>query len=367
MKKIEFMNRISLVVGLAIATVLVSCHSEKLGHQLEKAKFLVTSPVRMDTVTTRDYVCQIHAVQHIELRALERGYLQDIYVDEGQRVQKGQLMFQVMPMLYEAELRKAQAEVDFAEIEYKNTKVLADSNVVSPNELAMAKATLEKAKAELQLAQVHLDFTRIKAPFDGIMDHFHVRIGSLLDEGELLTELSDNSEMWVYFNVPEAEYLEYMKNSKAENGKEVRLIMANGEEFDHIGKITTIEADFDNHTGNIAFRATFPNPKGLLRHGETGNIHMDTKLDNALLVPQKATFEVLDQRFVFVIDDEGVARSTKIKVGEELQHLFVVEEGLKETDRILLEGIRKVKNGEEIEIRFAEPDSVITHLGLYSE
>ena len=94
---------------------------------------------------------------------------------------------------------------------------------------------------------------------------------------------------------------------------------------------------------------------------------MDTKLDNALLVPQKATFEVLDQRFVFVVDDEGVARSTKIKVGEELQHLFVVEEGLKETDRILLEGIRKVKNGEEIETRFAAPDSVITHLGLYSE
>lgn len=367
MKNLNYMNRSFMLLSMVAVLALASCHSEEHEHHEEKTKFLVTSPLRMDTITTRDYVCQIHAVQHIELRALERGYLQEIYVDEGQRVKKGQLMFQVLPMLYEAELQKAQAEVDFAEIEYKNTKALADSNIVAPTELAMAKARFEKAKAELSLAQVHLDFTRIKAPFDGIMDHFHVRIGSLLDEGELLTELSDNSEMWVYFNVPEAEYLEYMKNSKAENGKVVRLIMANGKEFDYEGKITTIEADFDNHTGNIAFRATFPNPKGLLRHGETGNIHMDTKLTNALLVPQKATFEVLDQRFVFVIGEDGVVKSTKIKIGEELQHLFVVEEGIDENDMILLDGLRKVKNAEEIDYRFIQPDSVITNLGMYAE
>ncbi len=367
MKNIEFPNPGLLVVCLlALLVLATSCHSDK-HHEEEKVTYLVTSPVRMDTVTTREYVCQIHAIQHIELRALERGYLQEIFVDEGQMVRKGQLMFQVTPMLYEAELQKAQAEADFVEIEYRNTKILADSNVVSFNELALAKAKLDKAKAEVSLAKVHLGFTQVRAPFDGIMDHFHVRLGSLLDEGELLTELSDNSQMWVYFNVPEAEYLDYMRNAKAENGKTVRLIMANGEEFDHVGKITTIEADFDNHTGNIAFRATFPNPQRLLRHGETGNILMDTKIKDALLVPQKATFEVLDQRYVFVIGDDGVARSTKIKVGEELQHLFVVTEGLKETDRILLDGIRKVKNGQEIAYTFARPDSVMMNLGMYAE
>src|ERR1700740_2160147 len=126
-------------------------------------------------------------------------------------------MFQIMPMLYQAELQKAQAEADFVEIEYLNTKRLADSNVVSPNELALAKAKFDKANAELSLAQTHLEFTQIKAPFDGIMDHFHVRTGSLVDEGDLLTTLSDNSEMWVYFNVPEAEYLNYKSNVQAEN------------------------------------------------------------------------------------------------------------------------------------------------------
>lgn len=360
------MNTGFMVLCLAASIGMVSCHSEE-HHEAEKTRFVVTSPVRMDTLTSRDYVCQIKSIQHIELRALERGYLQEVFVDEGQYVRKGQMMFQVTPLLYQAELQKAQAEAHFAEIEYLNTKALADSNVVSPNELALAKAKFDKANAEVSLAQVHLNFTEVRAPFDGIIDRFRVRIGSLLEEGELLTELSDNSEMWVYFNVPEAEYLAYMRNAKAENGKTVRLIMANGEEFDHIGKITTIEADFDNHTGNIAFRATFPNPEKLLRHGETGSIIMDSRLENALLVPQKATFEVLDQRFVYVIGDDGVVHSTKIKVGQELQHLFVVEEGLKETDKILLDGIRKVKDGQEIEFRFARPDSVMTHLDLYSE
>lgn len=365
MKKLVFMHKISLF-GLMSILALASCHSEK-HHQEEKTVFKVTSPIRVDTLTSREYVCQIHSIQHIELRALERGYLQEIYVDEGQFVKKGQLLFQVTPSIYQAELQKAQAEASFAQIEYLNTKTLADSNVVSVNELALAKAKLEKAKAEVSLAQVHLNFTEVRAPFDGIIDHFHVRLGSLLEEGELLTNLSDNSEMWVYFNVPEAEYLAYMKSDKAEKGQSVRLIMANAEQFDHLGIITTIEADFDNHTGNIAFRATFPNNERLLRHGETGSIVMDSRLKDVLLIPQKATFEVLDQRYVYVVGDDGIARSTRIKVGAELQHLFVVEEGLKESDKILFDGIRKVKNGDKIDFRFVRPDSVMMNLGMYSE
>lgn len=366
MKKIEFMKRHFALLGLIAAFSLASCHSEKHHHE-EETNFFVTSPVRLDTVVTKDYVCQIRSSQHIELRALESGYLQEIFVDEGQFVKKGQKMFQIMPMLYQAELQKAQAEVEFAHIEYQNTKVLADSNIVSANELALAKARYDKAKAEMALAEVHLGFTEVKAPFDGIMDRFHVRLGSLLEEGELLTELSDNSDMWVYFNVPEAEYLEYMRMKKAGNGTKVRLRMANGEEFEHTGKITAIEADFDNKTGNIAFRATFSNPDRLLRHGETGNILMDSELKDALLIPQKATFEVLDQRYVFLIDKENVAHMSMIKVGAELPHLFVVEEGLKEDDRILLDGLRKVKDEQEIGVQFVRPDSVMMNLEMYAE
>ena len=200
-----------------------------MGHA--QGRYEATSAWRTDTVVHRDYVCQIRSVQHIEVRALEKGYLQDIMVDEGQRVHVGQLLFRIRPVLYQAEVQRAQAELEYAEIEYRNTKVLADSNVVSPNELAMAKARMEKARAELSIQQAHLGFTEIKAPFDGIMGRFHVRKGSLLDEGELLTELSDNSQMWVYFNVPEAEYLSYTQAKQAGQGTEVELRLANGDLF----------------------------------------------------------------------------------------------------------------------------------------
>ena len=360
------MRTVLFFAGLGVLLFHTGCASE---HKAEEhgVRFLVTNPMRMDTMVSRDYVCQIHSIQHIELRTLEKGYLEGILVDEGQKVKEGQMMFKIRPVLYQAEVHRAEAEAEFAAIEYKSTKALADSNVVSPNELALAGARLNKAKAELAMAQAHLGFTEIRAPFDGIIGRFHVRKGSLLDEGELLTELSDNSSMWVYFNVPESEYIAYQRNSESEQGKTVRLKMANGEEFESKGEITAIESDFNNTTGNIAFRATFPNPHALLRHGETGNILMDTPLKNALVIPQKATFEVLDHRYVFVVGEDSVVKSTRISIAQEVQHLFVIKEGLKENDRILLEGIRKVKDMDHIDFRLVPADSVMTHLNLYAE
>ncbi len=333
----------------------------------ETTQFVVTSPLKKDTSITREYVCQIHAIQHIELRALEKGYLQNIFVDEGQTVHQGQMMFQIMPLLYQAELQKAQAEAKFAEIEYNNTKSLADSNVVSANELALAKAKYDKAKAELALAQVHLGFTEIKAPFDGIMDRFQVRLGSLINEGDLLSTLSDNRKMWVYFNVPEAEYLDYKSNATAENLTQVSLEMANRQLFEFPGIVETIEADFNNETGNIPFRATFPNPKGLLRHGETGNIEMVLPMKNALIIPQKATYEVLEKKYVFVLDKDDHVHSREITIAAEMPDLYVIKDGLTENDKILLEGIRKVQEDQKITFAYEKPAKVMSNLKVYVE
>lgn len=358
-----------MLLLFSFGLLLAGCggHDDEEHTEHEHGRYPATSPLVTDTTVQREYVCQIRAIQHIELRALEEGYLQDILVDEGQHVKEGQLLFRIQPVLYQAEVAKAQAEVEFSEIEYGNTKVLADSNVVSPNELALAKAKLAKAKAKLAMEQAHLGFTEIRAPFDGIVGRFHVRKGSLLDEEELLTELSDNTSMWVYFNVPEAEYLQYKKNQLADNGTQVKLRMANNEAFDQPGEITAIEADFNNTTGNIAFRATFPNPDGLLRHGQTGNILMNSDLNGALLIPQKATFEVLDHRYVFVVGKDSTLHTTRVEIGPELQHLFVVNKGLSKDDRILLEGLRKVKDEEKVDFEYIRPDSVVAHLDLYAE
>jgi membrane fusion protein (multidrug efflux system) len=319
-------------------------------------------------MTTREYVCQIRAIQHIELRALEKGYLQEIFVDEGKYVKQGQRMFQIMPLLYQAEQQKAQAEANFAEIEYRNTKALADSNVVSPNELALAKAKMDKANAELSLAKVHLGFTDIRAPFSGIMDRFYARQGSLLDEGDLLTVLADNSKMWVYFNVPEAEYLNYKMAIKGDSIMRVKLMMANQQLFDYPGIVETIEADFNNETGNIAFRATFPNPKALLRHGETGNVQMVVPYKGALMIPQKATFEVLEKKYVFVVDAENVCHQREINIAAEMPDLYVIKDGIGPEDKIMLEGIRKVRDNQKIEnVTYEDPKKVFAHLNVYVE
>ena len=360
------MKKNAIFIGLMAALCTIGCNSHK-EEKKEERTFEVTNPVAMDTSIVKEYVCQIHAIQHIEVRSMEKGYLQKIHVDEGQKVRKGQALFGIMQNVYQADLQKAKAEANATEIEYKNTKLLADNKVVSPNELALAKAKFDKAKAEVNLAATHLGFTNIKAPFDGIVDHLLARQGSILEEGELLTSLSDNSKMWVYFNVPEAEYLNYIMSAAKNKKEKVNLRMANGMEFNQTGIVETIEGEFNNETGNIAFRATFPNPQSILRHGETGTILMTVPLKNVLIIPQKTTFEILDKTYVFVIDKDGVVRQREITIGATLENLFVVKKGLNTNDHILLDGLRLVKNNEKVKYKVENAKKVLTTLDVYAE
>lgn len=358
-------GRMSRTPTLVLALAMSACqHPEE---HVEKAHLPVTSPLRRPTELTREYVGSVRAIQHIELRALERGYLQGIFVDEGQLVEKGQKMFQITQLLAQAEVQKAEAEAERTRIELSNTQLLADKNVVSANELALAKANLARAQAQLALAATHRGFTEIRAPFTGIMGRFHARLGSLIDEGDLLTTLSDNRTLWVYFNVAEAEYLR-IKEAEGEQAQlPVRLMMANGKPFSEAGKIETIDADFDGETGTIAFRATFSNPKGLLRHGETGKVLLPLPIDDALVVPQKATFDVLDKKFVYVVDQAGAVHTRPITVSAELPNVYVVSSGLDESDRVLLDGLRKVRDGDVIEPAWQAPLDVFAHLEVPAE
>jgi membrane fusion protein, multidrug efflux system len=333
----------------------------------EAVKYTVTRPLKIDTSFTREYVSQIRSVRNIEIRAQEKGYLQDIYVDEGQPVKAGQLLFRIMPKIYEAELQKAQAEAKVASIELQNTKILADKNVVSKNELAMAEAKLDQANAELALAKVHLSFTEIRAPFDGTINRLPLKIGSLVDEGELLTSLSDNSQMFAYFNVSEPEYLDYETNIKDRANNKVSLVLANSRPLKYQGKVETVESEFNNETGNIAFRARFPNPDKLLKNGETGKVRMTVPLHDALIIPQKATYEIQDKKYVFVVDKSGLVKSKNITVNGEMPDLYVVGSGLAENDRILLEGVQKVKDDNRIEADYKAPEEVVAQLRLKSE
>src|SRR5579864_6388195 len=279
-------------------------HAHKEQPEQEHRQIVVTSPKAMDVVITDRYVCQIHSQRHINVCALENGYLQEISVSEGQAVKKGDSMFKIVPVLYKAKLDAELAEARLAELEYNNTeRLFKEKAVVSQNEVLLFKAKLDRAKAKADLAQAELNFTEVRAPFDGIVDRLHEQLGSLIKEGDILTTLSDNSVMWVYFNVREAQYLEYMAGLKQDKEEQkIELVLANQDKFPHSGKIGAIEAKFNNETGNIPFRADFPNPDGLLRHGQTGNVLIHRTLKNAIVIPQRATFEILDKRYVYVVD-----------------------------------------------------------------
>ncbi|QDS95999.1 Multidrug resistance protein MdtE precursor [Roseimaritima multifibrata] len=335
------------------------------GEHHPQHKVLVTSPVAKDVISTQRYVCQIHSRRHIEIRALEGGYLEQVPVKEGQFVQKGTLMFKILPILYQAKLDSDIAESQRAQIEYNNTEKLVQQNVVSSQELALARAKLAQAQAKVKLAQAELDFANVKAPFDGIMDRLHEQIGSLVEEGDILTTLSDNEVMWVYFNVPEARYLEYkaaLDASPAHADIQVELILANHDKFPQHGEIGAIEADFNNETGNIAFRADFPNPNALLRHGQTGTVLINRLLRNAIVIPQRATFEILAKRYAYVVDAENVVHQREIVIQTEMDDIFVIKDGLHAGERIVLEGLRQVRDGDKVKYEFIDPSVVLSNL-----
>lgn len=359
-------KRVVSGIALSVLLLVVGCNKKKEEKE-EVTVYPVTSPVVMDTVINKEYVAQIQSVKNIEVRAQEKGFLEKIFVDEGQYVQAGQTLFRIMPKLYQAELLKAKAEVEQASIELKNASTLAGNNIVSKNEKAMAKAKLDAANAEMKLAQIHLSFTDIKAPFSGIINRIPLKLGSLVDEGDLLTSLSDNTSIYTYFNVSEPEYLSYQTHAADRGSNQVSLITANGEMYTQKGEIQTIEGEFDNETGNIAFRAKFPNPDKLLRNGETGKVQMSMPVHNALIIPQKATYEIQDQKYVFVIDKNGVAKSRNIKVAYELQDLYVVASGISKGDQILLEGVQKVKDDQKVKTKFQDPKKVLQSLKLKAE
>lgn len=416
------------ILALFSSLLISGCEShekEQEGHHEENHKIVVTSPVKKDVVSTQQYVCQIHSRRHIEVRALEEGYLEEIRIQEGQTVKNGQVMFKIVPILYQANLDTERAEAELAEIKYKNTKLLSNKSIVSDQELALAKAELLRARAKVKRAQAELGFTAITAPFDGIVDRQYEQQGSLVEEGDILSTLSDNSVMWVYFNVPEARYLEYKARLDDENdGLDIELQLANGEIFPHPGKLGAIEADFNNETGNIAFRADFPNPDGLLRHGQTGTILIHRKLQDAIVIPQRATYEILAKKYVYVIEPEakgarhgseetsddghehaethggehaehaethgsehaethggehggehaaehagqhGIVRQREIVIQEEMEDVYVIKQGLSVNDKIIFEGIRQVRDGDEVEYELRPPEKILSQLKYHAE
>ena len=346
-------------------------------HEVEH-KILVTNPMVKDVIVTQEYVCQIHSCREIDVQAFDDGYLEAISVKEGQAVNKGDLMFQIVPVLYQATLDAETAKVQLAQLEYNNTRRLYEGDplaashtaqpVVSLNEVWLFKAKLAEAEAKRKKAEAEFNFAAIKAPFNGIVDRLLKQQGSLIKKEDILTTLSDNSLMWVYFNLPEKRYLEYMAEvGQSQQSPVIELRLANLNLFPETGKIGAIEAKFNNETGNIKFRADFPNPNRLLRHGQTGTVVISRDLKKALLIPQRATFETLAKRYVYVLDKENKVRQREVTIKTELDDIFVIEKGVAMTDKIVYEGVRQVREGEKVEYEFLSQEEIMKNPKFHAE
>jgi membrane fusion protein, multidrug efflux system len=367
--------KVSPILGVILAVICLSMPAcskhEEPSHDVHHEahhKILATNPQSESVTLSQEYVCQIHSQRHIDVRALEQGYLKAVKITEGQQVKKGDPLFEVIPVLYQKKAEAEMAEAKLTQLEYNYTKKLYEDKVVSQNEVSLLQAKLAGAQANAELATAELDFATVKAPFDGIVDRLHCQQGSLVDEGEILTTLSDNSVMWVYFNVPETRYLEYMANvNEHQQDLKIELVLADASRFNQVGKIGAIEADFNNESGNIPFRADFPNPDRLLRHGQTGTVLISRVQRDAIVIPQRATFEILAKRFVYVIDKDNVAHQREIAIQNELEDLFVVKNGVGVNDKIVLEGLRQVHDGDKVEYEYRPPEKVAEHLKYHAE
>jgi membrane fusion protein (multidrug efflux system) len=327
-----------------------------------------------DTALHHNYVADIQAVKNVEIRARVNGFLEKIYVDEGRTVRKGQLLFKISNQEFTNDLNKAKANVAsaraaarIAELEMERVHVLVDKKVIVKSELELAKARVEDAKAKVAEALTAVDdahhkisYLSVRSPFSGVIDRIPMKMGSLVDDGTLLTTISDNAEMFAYFHVSENEFLQYLRTpgGKFQQDKVAALILSDGTRYPHTGKIETQEAEFSDNTGSIAFRAKFPNPNAVLRHGASGNVQLETTLVDRLLVPQKSVLEIQDKSFVFVVAKNNTVKMQSFTPQLRISEYYVVKSGLNPGDHIVYEGVQNIRDGAQIKPRYQAPDMV---------
>jgi RND family efflux transporter MFP subunit len=364
-----------LTINVILFTVLIfalSCTKEEKQEKTEK--FKVTNPIVKDTTYLQEYVADIQASQNIEIRSRIHGFIEKQWVDEGQFVKEGQVLFSLSNKVFLQDLQKAkinkktaQTEVKSLEIELQNTEKLYANNIVAKPEVDLLKVKIEVAKTKVEMAeseesqaQLNLSFTDIKAPFSGIINRIPFKKGSLVEEGSVLTSLSNNNLMYIYFNLSEIDYLNYV-NSK-EKQEKVTLLLADNKPYPYQGKIETMEGEFDKSTGNIAFRASFLNPNQILKHGSSGKILIEKNLNGTLLIPQKSTYEIQGNYYVYLVNNDNQLKSKKVNIGLRFNNLFQITSGLSASDKILFEGIQLVKDGDKITFEEIPSNQIITQI-----
>lgn len=362
------MKKIALWVLTAV--VLTSCGS-KSKQMGEASNDFAVETVKTTTADLKtSYPATIKGMQDIEIRPKVSGYLVKLLVDEGSTVRKGQPLFLIDSEQYRAAVKAAKAQVKVCKaniatqkLTVENKRMLFKQNIISSYDLQMAENTLTSyeaqlaaAQAQLQSAQDNLSWCTVTSPADGVVGSIPYRVGSLVSaqSAEALTTVSNISKMYVYFSMTEKQLLALTReaggiNAAIKKMPAVSLVLSDGSTYSQSGTISTVSGVIDSSTGSVQMRATFDNAQHVLRSGGTGSILVPTHSNDAIMVPQSATFDVQDKKFVYVVNnDKSVATREITVLPQNDGQTYVVASGLRSGERIVVDGVNQLKNGQKI-------------------
>lgn len=358
------------IISLSIiALLLVGCANKNEG---APASATVTLPVLNiayeSAATETEFPVAIQGKNDVEIRPQVNGTLDKIYVDEGAFVNQGQPLFKINDNPYRqqlnnasASLNAAQAALINAQLEVEKLTPLVQNKVVSDYQLKTAKANVSIAKANVaqnraavEAAQINVNYTLIKAPVSGYIGRLPKKQGSLisLNDPEALTRLSDTKEVYAYFSLGENDFINFKSNyqgttinDKLKNLPPVSLVLSDNSIYSQTGKVDMVDGQFDKTTGAITLRAKFPNANGLLRSGNTGKVKISIQHDNSIVIPQEATIEIQDKLYVVLVDKKNNIARQPIQVSGKSGTNYLVKEGIKTGDRIVLKGFENLPDG----------------------
>ena len=388
-------NSIKKLAALSLLVIFFAgCKSKKQGMAGASGGAAPTvmpykvAPVYSGKATMRySFPATIQGEQNVEIRPKVDGFIEKIYVDEGANVRKGQRLFKLNNPQYEQTVRSAaaavkiaEADVLSAEMNVEKVKPLVEKNIISKYELeanqyalTSKQAALASARAGLYNAKVNLGYTTINSPSNGVVGTIPFKVGSLVSgtAGNALTTVYNTTNVYAYFSLNEKQLLNF---SRAVQGKtlqdklakmqDVTLVLADGTTYTHKGRITTSSGMVNTETGSVNFRATFPNPDGLIRSGSSATIEIPIPLDTAILVPQIATFDLQGTKFVYKVIDQDSIINSAITVDEiSIGNLYIVRNGLKSGDVIVVDGVGSLRPGTLIKPVMVNADSLYMNVG----
>ncbi|HZJ36617.1 MAG TPA: efflux RND transporter periplasmic adaptor subunit [Gillisia sp.] len=360
--------------GFILSTFLIiSCQGKPGGQQMSQGPkpFPVIEVPNKTLSGYTSYPVSIEGTISSAVRAKASGYITNVLVDEGQKVKKGQTLFTLETRSLTQEAGAAKANVNAAQVEVDKLKPLVEKEIISSVQLETAKARLEQAKAGYSSIAANIGYATIKSPVDGYVGAIPFREGTLVSPGDptALTNVSDIDEVYAFFGMNERDYLDFIQNTEGEtisekikNIPQVELQLVNGEMYKEKGTIQTVTGQIDRSTGTVSFRAKFPNPGRLLVNGNSGNIRIPKTYENVPVVPESATFEQQGKVYVYIVQGDSIAISKAIKVRDRINNLIVVASGIETGDKIVGNGIGKLRNNTPITPQPVAFDSIANSL-----